>query len=533
MAMRVLIVDDNPDDRELASRALKQAFPDAEFHAMASEEDFRRALEEDRFDLAITDYALRWTTGMEILDELVKRFPKLPIIMFTNSGNEEVCAEAMKRGLSDYVLKQHGKYNRLAHAAKSALDRRDLRGRIEALLAKEREARSEAEKASRLKEEFLATLSHELRTPLHSVLGWTHLLKQGALKGADEKKALDVIERNARAQARLIEDLLDLSRLESGHLRLDLEILDLASVVQSAVSAIQPMAQSKKIEIHAQVDAKAGMARADPARMRQVVLNLLTNAIKFSPNGSAVEVRVAREDSHAIIEIRDRGQGIAPDFMPHLFDRFRQADASATRRTGGMGIGLALVKKLVEAHGGKVSAESGGLGQGATFRVRLPLPRLRADSDVLLLGDREKPPSLAGVGVIAIDDDLDSLELVRRVLTHCQAEVRTAADCESGLRLLRERRPDVVVCDIGMPEQDGYAFIEKVRCLPEEKLRNVPAVALTAFARSEDREKALVAGFDSHVPKPVDGYELIIVVASLAGVLNRTRRCEVESSGRV
>ena len=525
--MRALIIDDDAGDRGLAARALKEAFPGLHIDELATDADLRRALDKGGYELAVTDYALGWTNGLEVLDRLLARFPGLTVIMFTGSGNEEICAEGMKRGLADYVIKAHGKYQRLAHAARAALERRDLRGRIEALLAEERAAREEAERASRLKEEFLATLSHELRTPLHSMLGWTQLLRKGALGEADQQRALEVIERNTRAQARLIEDLLDLSRLESGKLSLEIEEVDLGPVVLAAMTAVPPMAQAKRISITPVIGERAGEVRADAARVRQMVLNLLTNAIKFSPDGSAVEVRMARTDGHVEIEVEDHGYGIAAEFLPHVFDRFRQADSSTTRRSGGMGIGLALVKKLAEAHGGRVSARSEGPGKGACFTVSLPLPKADELSEHAPRVDREKPPSLEGVRVLAIDDDADSLHFMERLLQHCQAEVDTATDAEAGLRALGERPPHVLVCDIGMPGTDGYALINRVRCLPDEKVRKVPAIALTAFAFSEDRERALLAGFDSHVSKPVDGYDLILEVASLAGVLDRDKRCEV------
>jgi signal transduction histidine kinase len=314
--MQALLIDDNPDDRALALRALRHAFPEMATREVALPGEFDRALEDGGFDVAITDYQLRWTDGIRVLDSLIDRFPKVPVVMFTNTGNEEVCAEAMKRGLSDYVIKRHGQYQRLAHAVRGALDRRDLRGRVEALLAKEREAREEAERASRLKEEFLATLSHELRTPLHAVLGWTGLLKQGMLKGPDERRALDVIERNARAQASLIEELLDFSRLQSGKLRLAPEEVEIGPVVMSAVAAVQPSAQARGIVLEPRIGEGTGRVTADPARVRQMVLNLLTNAIKFSEEGGRVRVSVERLDGHTAIEVTDEGSGIAPDFLP-------------------------------------------------------------------------------------------------------------------------------------------------------------------------------------------------------------------------
>jgi signal transduction histidine kinase len=524
--MKILLLDDNPDDRALAARALRQAFDAAQIFEVATQDDLERALAEGGFDIAVTDYHLRWTDGLQVLDRLIHAFPRLPVVMFTNTGNEEVCAEGMKRGLSDYVIKRHGQYHRLAHAVRGVLERHELHGRVEALLAKEREAREEAERAGRVKDEFLATLSHELRTPLHSMLGWVQLLKQGVLKAGDEKHALDVIERNARAQAALIEDLLDLSRLESGRLELSVQEIDIGPVVLNAIASVQPMAQARKVAIHPHIDELLPRVTADAARLRQMVLNLLTNAIKFSQEGGEVRVRVAREEGRAAIEVCDRGAGMSTDFLPHVFDRFRQEDASTRRRSGGMGIGLALVKKLTEAHGGTIEAASPGSGQGATFTLRLPLATALAEAKGPA-PDREHPPTLEGVRIVAIDDDTDSLRFLERMLMHCHADVRTASDSEAGLDLVREHRPNVVVCDIGMPRRDGYDFVRELRCLSEEALRTTPAVALTAFARAEDRERALLAGFDTYVAKPVDGYELLVVVAGLAGVLQRAHRCEV------
>ena len=524
--MRGLLLDDNPDDRALAARSLRQAFPGLDLVEAGSPEDLERALKADRFDFAVTDYQLRWTDGIKVLDRLIGHDPQLPVVMFTNTGNEEVAVEAMKHGLSDYVIKRHGQYHRLAHAVRGVLDRHELRGRVEGLLAAERAAREEAERASRLKEDFLATLSHELRTPLHAVLGWTQLLKQGALDAADQKHAVEVIERNARAQARLIEDLLDLSRLESGKLKVELETADFATLAHSAIAAVQPSAEKKRIRVVEKLGSPSSPARLDPARMRQAVLNLLTNAIKFSPEGATFEVRLDEVDAHLLLEVVDQGEGIAPEFLPHVFDRFRQADSSSTRRAGGLGIGLALTKKLVEAHGGTVTARSAGLGRGSVFSLRLPKSRTRLE-DRAVAGPALKAPSLDGVKALLIDDDADSLDVMRRTLEHCGSEVQVASDARTGLELLQRRPPHVVICDIGMPVEDGYRFIERVRCLSDEGMRQVPAVALTAFARAEDRERALLAGFNSHVAKPVDGYELLVVVASLAGVLERGRSCEI------
>ena len=527
--MRVLLIDDNPDDRTFAARALQQAFGGVEIREVATEDDFRAALAEGGFDVVVTDYQLRWSDGLKVLDALKEKTPDLPVVMFTNTGSEEVCAEGMKRGLADYVLKRHGQYQRLPIAVRGALDRRELQARVDALLARERAAREAAERANRLKEEFLATLSHELRTPLHAVLGWTSLLKQDVLDDADRKNALDVIERNARAQAVLIDDLLDFSRLESGRIDLEIKETDLGPVLLSAISAVQPMAEAKSIRIHPRIDPEAGEALADASRVRQMVLNLLTNAIKFSKDGGEVEVILRRHDSTAAIQVRDQGVGIAPDFLPHVFEPFRQGDSSTTRRVSGMGIGLALTRRIAEAHSGGVVAESAGLGQGATFTITLPMAARRKLPDTA--PKRENPPSLKGVRVLAIDDERDSLQYLRHALEHCAATVHVASRAEDGLRIVERERPDVIVCDIAMPGMDGHQFIERLRCA-DESVRRTPAVALTAFARTEDRERALIAGFDSFVAKPVDGHELIVVVASLARVLQRPQRCEAPGSAK-
>jgi PAS domain S-box-containing protein len=386
-------------------------------------------------------------------------------------------------------------------------------------------ARRQAEEANRIKDEFLATLSHELRTPLTAIIGWSAMMRANKFDENTAANALETIERNAKAQARIVEDLMDVSRIITGKLRLDVQAVELATVVSGAVDAIRPAAEAKNIRLQALLDPQAGPVSGDPTRLQQVVWNLLTNAVKFTPKGGRVQVRLERVNSHVEITVSDTGQGIAPEFLPHVFDRFRQADQTYTRAHGGLGLGLSIVRQLVELHGGTVQAESAGIGQGATFIVELPVmvahrkleqPERRhptSGGDAAL----ECPPSLAGLRVLVVDDEADTRVLLRAMLERCGSEVMTAASAAEALELFEQSRPDVLVSDIGMPEADGYALISGVRRLEARRGGRVPAIALTAYARAEDRVRALKAGFQVHVPKPIEPVELVAVVASLTG----------------
>jgi PAS domain S-box-containing protein len=393
----------------------------------------------------------------------------------------------------------------------------------ERLLEAERAARTEAERVSVMKDEFLATLSHELRTPLNAILGWAQLLRGQPRDRIDD--GLEVIERNAKAQTQLIEDLLDMSRIASGKVRLDVQGVDLPGLLHAAVDAIRHSAEAKDIRLQVVVDPLAGPVRGDPNRLQQCFWNLLSNAIKFTPKGGKVQVALARVESHVEISVTDDGEGIAPDFLPFVFERFRQADSSSTRNHGGLGLGLSIVKNLVELHGGTVRAKSAGPGRGATFCIELPLLVVHAapeerrrrhpssPSEATTSGDF---PSLDGVTVLAVDDEPDARELIRAVLGQCGARVLLASSAAEGLAMVSRERPDMILSDIGMPGEDGYALIRHVRALPANEGGRTPAAALTAFARAEDRTRALRAGFQTHVVKPVEPTELAAVVASLA-----------------
>jgi len=392
------------------------------------------------------------------------------------------------------------------------------------LLVREQAARAEAEEANRLKDEFLATISHELRTPLNAMLGWIHLLRSGMLDAATSAHAVETVERNARSQSRLVEDLLDVSRIITGKLQLKVQSVDPALIIETTLDSFRPAAEAKSIDLSLAFDPAADQFLGDPSRFQQVVWNLLSNAIKFTPAGGSVGVRLRRLGGQIELEVSDTGPGIEPDFLPHVFDRFRQADSSSSRSHGGLGLGLAIVRHLVELHGGTVRAESAGKDRGATFTVGLPLapPRSAAAGD----GGAAAPSlglpafaSLEGLRVLVVDDDPDARQLVSAVLAQCQVEVRTAPGAAAGLVALAAWRPDVLISDIGMPDVDGYDFIRQVRALTVECGGSVPAVALTAYAGAEDRVRALAAGFQAHAPKPIEPAEIVALVASLTGRL--------------
>ncbi len=383
------------------------------------------------------------------------------------------------------------------------------------LLESERAARSEAERANHLKDDFLATLSHELRTPLNAIMGWAQIMKHRRLPEADLAQAVDVIDKNARAQSRIIGDLLDMSRVVAGKVSLDLKALDLAAIVESALASIRPVAEKKGLRLEQDLVDQAGWVMGDQARLQQIVGNLLTNAVKFTPPGGSVGVSLARWGALVKLEVRDTGRGIAPEFLSHVFERFRQADASTTRVFGGLGIGLAIVKNLVDLHGGGVSAHSEGEGQGARFLVRLPA-LLQPQEEPTASGlPGQRTPGLRGVSVLVVEDDRDARDLVRRILEECEARVVPAGGVKEALAVFSESRPDVIVSDIGMPDEDGYDLIRQVRALPPDRGGRTPAVALTAFARPEDRHRVLLAGYDAHVAKPIESATLIARIAEL------------------
>ncbi|MGE5361784.1 MAG: ATP-binding protein [Bacteroidales bacterium] len=383
---------------------------------------------------------------------------------------------------------------------------------------------AEAERINRVKDEFLATLSHEMRTPLNAILGWAQMLDSGRLDPARHKEAIRTIVRNAQAQSRLVNDVLDVSRIISGKMRLTLRTVDVASVVVAAIASIRPAAEAKGVEIHATAPRRLMMI-GDADRLQQIAWNLLSNAVKFTPKQGRVDVTVEIRESNVALTVADNGIGIEPDFLSHLFQRFRQADSSTTRQHGGLGLGLAVVRHLVELHGGTVRAESPGLNRGATFAVTLPIRAIAADKDngsrpQSLVGAatlaHAQLPRLAGIRVLVVDDEPDARELVDAALTEFGAQVRTVASAQEAADVLQGWRPDVLVADIGMPVEDGYSLIARIRALPANDGGVTPAVALTAYAQRQDRIRALEAGYQEHLAKPASPIDLGAVVEALA-----------------
>jgi PAS domain S-box-containing protein len=393
-----------------------------------------------------------------------------------------------------------------------------------ALLVRERDARKQAEEADRLKDEFLATLSHELRTPLTSILGWALMIRNRDVEEENIDRAIETIERNARSQARLIDDLLDVSRVITGNLRLDVRPISLAPILDLANDALRPTAEAKGVEVQIESNHDCCLVKGDPNRLRQVIWNLLLNAIKFTPRGGSVNVRLAGVGPSARLTVSDTGEGISAEFLPYVFHRFRQAEGSISRRQGGLGLGLAVVRHLVELHGGSVSAESEGPGRGSTFTVELPLAEERRDparaEDRRLEVERRQRrtanlPSLEGLRVLLVEDDDDSRRLLAMMLKRYGAEVTSTSSSPEALNSFGETSPHVVISDIGIPEEDGYQLISKLRALPVDRGGLTPAIALTGYATNRDRERALAAGYQLHIAKPVEPADLVAAIVSL------------------
>lgn len=441
----------------------------------------------------------------------------------------EQALQGFNAQLEERVSRRTQELEQTAQEQRAEMERRQrAEAELEALLAREKAARQEAEEANRLKDEFVTTVSHELRTPLHAILGWARMLRAGGLDQTTTEKALETIERSAENQAHLIEDLLDMSRLVAGKLRLDIHTLDPAIIINTAIETVRPAATARSIAVHVQLDPAVSQISGDPNRLQQIIWNLLSNAVRFTPVGGTVNLKLAQDETHIIISVSDTGQGISPEFLPHVFERFRQADSSIIRRHGGLGLGLAIVRHLVELHGGSVTADSAGAGTGATFTVRLPLAPAHiipvpapdnskaADWPSLV----EVAPLLQGLSILVVDDEEDARQLIRHVLTSYGAHVSTACSAREALDSISRQLPelpDLIVSDIGMPEEDGYSLIRKIRHLQWGTRESLPAVALTAYARSQDRMRAIAAGFQHHVPKPVEPAELATVIASLTG----------------
>jgi len=416
------------------------------------------------------------------------------------------------------IFNDWGEAEYVAGIAEDITEEKRIAEERERLLESERAARLDAERSSRVKDEFLATLSHELRTPLNAIVGWLHILKTQSRSEEVLAQAIAVIERNSHAQKQLIEDLLDMSRIVLGKFRLDLKALDLLPLVRAAIDSVLPAAEAKAIRVQEVLDPAAGPVKADPDRIQQIVWNLVSNAVKFTPSGGDIQVRLERVNGYAEIRVSDTGRGIRSEFLPFVFERFRQEDASSKREHRGLGLGLAIVKQLVEQHGGTVTVESAGENQGATFAVCLPIA-VAAHPNVEMPSDRAfsnaVDTSFSGLRFLVVDDDPDSLAVLRRLLEERHAQVEVASSAGEALSKIASWPPDLLISDVGMPVRDGYDLIRDVRALPSSIPSDIPAIAVTAFTRRDDRTRAFQAGYNAHVPKPVNPVELLSVVSSL------------------
>jgi signal transduction histidine kinase/ActR/RegA family two-component response regulator len=406
----------------------------------------------------------------------------------------------------------------LARRAAAAIDNARL-------YEQSRTERARAEAATRTKDEFVAMVSHELRTPLNVIMGWVRLLRSGTLSEQTREQALEVVERNANAQSQLVADLLDISRVITGKIRIDAAQVDLGNLINLVAEDARFSLEAKRLELHVDFSGEATVMRGDAERLRQVVWNLLLNAIKFTPKGGEIWMTLRRVESDLEFVVRDSGMGIAPEVLPYIFDNFRQSDSKTTRTHGGLGIGLSIAKHLVDLHGGSIEARSDGLGKGASFAVRLPVsPLVSATVGVSKVAattprrkDLPRPAALAGISVLVVDDEEDARDLLRIVLESCDVQVHDAANAHDALAKIQQERVDIVVSDIGMPEEDGYSLIRKIRALPNKERASIPAIALTAFARNEDRTRALLEGFNVHMAKPVEPAELLLALSDLGG----------------
>ena len=515
--MDILLVDDDEIDRIAVARALRSAGLQANVQEVASVPAAVKALENQVFDCVLLDYRLPGGDGLDVL-RMAKRDERPPsVIILTGHGDEITAVEFMKAGASDYLPKHTLSGDRLAHSLRHALERRQLEEERDDLLWRAQRARTEAEQANAAKDVFLATLSHELRTPMNAILGWTRMLRDGSVDPKRVAHGLEVIERNAQLQLKLITDLLDVSRIISGKVELQIAPVNAVEICEAAIDTVKPQLEAKHIVLKKQFEPAVAPLRGDAIRLQQVVGNLLSNAIKFSSDGGEIELELRRAGANVEITVVDHGAGITSDFLPSIFDRFAQGKDVAQRIPGGLGLGLAIVRHMVELHGGSVQAFSDGVGHGARFQVVLPLDfgaEVMAPQEVHAVPKTEK--RLDGIRVLFVDDSHDARDLVGTILRDRGAIVTTCASTPSALTALQHERPDILISDIEMPGGDGYEMIRALRLRDEDVKAPIPAIALTGTTHVEDRIRMLSAGFQLHVPKPVEPEELVASVASLA-----------------
>ena len=534
---RILLADDNSDMRDYLRRLLASHY---DVEAVADGEAALTLALLGKFDLVLSDVMMPKLDGFGLLKALRndERTRTIPVIMLSARAGEESRVEGMGAGADDYLVKPFSARELLArveaHLSLQRL-RRESEQAVLDLMRREQKARASAEVANRIKDDFLAMLSHELRTPLNAIVGWTHLLKKGKLSEQDRERGIDVIDRNAAAQRAIIDELLDISRIVTGKLKLDSKPIELPGVINAAIDVVRPAAEAKNIQIVTSIDLNAGLVMGEAVRLQQVIWNLLSNAVKFTPKNGRIEVKLEVAGKHLNVIISDTGEGIDPEFLPFIFERFRQADTSSKRMHGGLGLGLSIVRSLVEMHGGEVYAASRGKGQGATFTLSFPAMAVSdlegttgatSDASEELLARRWKqtenvsaddlrPDLLRGLRVLTVDDQQDTRELITIALGRYGAEVRASHSASAALKMIREWKPDVVVSDIGLPEMDGYDFMRRLRAL-ETNGERIPAIAVTGYAGAVDESKALNAGYEVHLSKPIELSELANAIARLS-----------------
>ncbi|MBG1263976.1 hybrid sensor histidine kinase/response regulator [Nostoc commune] len=521
----VLIVDDSPEDCESYRRYLLQ---DEEYQytvvAAGLGQEGLALHQQHQPDIVLLDYRLPDLNGLEFLAQLKAQTQQtvLSVIMLTGKGNEAIAVQSMKMGAQDYLVKEQVTSHSLRLALNGAIEMVQLHIELHHRIELEQAARSEAEKANRIKDEFLALLSHELRSPLNPILGWAKLLQNRKLDEAKTAYGLATIERNAKLQAELIEDLLDVSRILQAKLSLKVNSVNLVATIAVALETVRVAAEAKSIEIETKLAAEVGQILGDGTRLQQVIWNLLSNAVKFTPEGGRVTVQLEAVGNQAQITVVDTGNGITADFLPYVFDYFRQADGSTTRKFGGLGLGLAIVRHLVELHGGEVWAESCGEGLGATFTVRLPLmpiqPLLKPDAN-----SSKRSPNLSGVRVLLVEDEADSREFIALALEQAGASVSTATTAGEAFAVFTQYQIDILLSDIGMADMDGYMLVRQIRALSPEQGGNVPAIALTAYAGDFNQQQAFSAGFQVHLSKPVDPEQILKAIAQVVRRIKTTK----------
>jgi len=536
--INVLLVDDYPENLVALEATLKSLGQNL-VKAYSGKQALRCLLEQD-FAVILLDVQMPEMDGFETasLIRQRERSRHTPIIFLTAiSDSDDLKSKGYALGAVDYLLKPIDPIiltSKVAVFVELFKKNLEVQRQAAQLVAKNMEiyqaqaARQQAEAANLMKDEFLAIVSHELRSPLNSILGWSQLMQMRKFDEAKLCQALQVIERNAKSQAQLIDDILDMSRLMRGKVQLSIQPVNVIATIELLIESVRPQIEEKSLQLHAQLDPAAQIIAADPTRLRQIIWNLLSNAIKFTPQGGRIEIRlsVVMGENCAQIQVIDTGIGIRPEFLPHIFDRFRQADSSITRAFGGLGLGLAIVRQLAILHGGTIKAESEGEGKGTTFTVQLPqvISHSTATSPSTATlnlispaasDELESNPSLDGVNVLVVEDNNDSRDLIEFALKQAGATVTAVASAADAVAYLECNRPDVLISDIAMPETDGYQLIQQIRATEQREDRHIPAIALTAHAKPEDRSRSLVAGFQQHITKPVESATLIAAVAQL------------------